>query len=199
MLAMAAVLLIAGCSDSTAPLGVDIPPPDTSLDPAALVAPTLIWGCDGWVGAPLTGNNILVDVSFVRRDIDDPDDHPYATHLNAVARHGGQVVYKFHFPVARVWISPADIPALGRESVVNGIFRVNDARRHDWIVGAGFRLPYSYIDGAVRYAQLGGRVDFKWSSTNGIAGLLPDASATALRKSIGVEYVESMAGVWCLA
>ena len=190
---------ISGCSSITDPKSYELPERDYSLDPSALVAPNLIYACRGWAGPKVTGNEkIFVDVAFGRGRLEDPDDRPSLSHIAAVEKHAGTVVYKFHFPVARVWIAPSRIPELGNESGVIAIYAVTNLRRYDWFVGVGYEKPYSYLDGATRYAEIGGRVDYKWNSINAISGLLPDLSATVLRQDAGVDYVESMGAVGCI-
>lgn len=185
-----ALAAISGCSWLTESTGYKLPDPDLSLDPAALQQPKLIYLCGGWVsGAPPVEENILVDVSFNRPGPEYPDDRPTSAHLAVVRKHGGEVLYQFHFPAVRAWIPSRNIPALSLDVV--GVFKVADPRRYDWNAAVGYRLPYSYREGEVRYNELGGRVDYRFDVTNSIAGLLPDRSAVVLRNDPNVTYVES--------
>jgi len=187
-----AVTALAACSVITGPDGYDPPPEDRSLDPAALRAPQLLYLCGVWVdGAPPTEENILIDVSLSRPSLELPEDRPTSAHLAVIREHGGQVVYQFHFPAARVWIPVRKIPALALSRSVIGIFKVADPRRYDWNAGVGYRLPYSYTEGEVRYAQLGGRVTHRFNVINAISGLIPDRSAAVLRRDGNVRSVES--------
>ena len=179
---------------ATEPLDYTLPDPDFSLDPAALSKPAPMYACGSWINGPEPSEEkVFVDVSFDRGTESDPDDHPTDRHLAAVTRHGGEIVYKFHFPVARVWIKTNEIPALSKEAPVLLVFRIPNLRRYDWQAGAGFIKPYSYKQGATRYAQLGGRVDLVFDQFNSISGLIPDRSVSELRRDEHVDYVESSA------
>jgi hypothetical protein len=179
---------------ATEPLDYRLPDPDLSLDPAALSEPVGMYACDSWIyGSEPLEEKVFVDVSFDRRTLSDPDDHPTSRHLEAVTKHGGQVVYKFHFPAARVWIKTSEIPALSKEESVRLVFRIPNLRRYDWPAGAGFIKPYTYQQGAVRYAQLGGRVNVLLDQINYVSGVIPDRSVPELRRDEHVEYVVSSA------
>jgi hypothetical protein len=179
---------------ATEPVEYSLPDPDLSLSPAALARFNLIYACGSWVNGPQPSEEkVFVDVSFDRRTAADPDDRPTSRHLVAVANHGGQVVYKFNFPAVRVWIKTSEIPGLSREESVIAVLRVSNLRRYDWPAAVGFIAPYSYQQGASRYAELGGRVDYVFSSINGISGVIPDRSIPELRRDVRVEYVASRA------
>lgn len=178
------------CSWLTEPGGYRLPDPDLSLDPAALQQPKLLYLCGAWVdGTPPPEENTLIDVSFNRPGLEYPGDRPTSAHLATVRNHGGQVLYQFHFPAARVRIPTRNIPALALD--VLGVFKVADPRRYDWNAAVGYRLPYSYKEGEVRYEELGGRVDYRWDFINAISGLIPDRSAAVLRNDPNVTYVSS--------
>jgi len=171
-----------------------LPDPDLTLNPAALSEPVGIYACGEWVNGPQpVEEKIFVDVSFDRRSPSDPDDHPTSRHLAAVTRHGGEVVYKFHVPAARVWIKTGEIPALTREEPVQAVLRIPNLRRYDWRAAVGFIAPYSYQQGAARYGELGGRVDLVFDRINGISGLIPDRSISELRRDARVEYIANHA------
>jgi hypothetical protein len=181
-------------SCATEPIDYVLPDPDLSLDPAALSPQRIIYQCDKWVnGERPTDEKIFVDVSFDRRSESEPADHATSRHIAALVKHGGQVVYQFHFPAVRAWIATSEIPALSKEEPVVAILRIANLRRYDWNVGVGYLLPYSYEEGARRYAELGGRVDFRFNSFNAISGVLPDRSVETLRKDPNVQYAESLA------
>jgi hypothetical protein len=179
---------------ATEPLDYTLPDPDPSLDPAALSKPVAMYACGEWVnGGQPPEEKVFVDVSFDRRSPSDPDDHPTSRHLAAVTKHGGEVVYKFNVPAARVWIKTSEIPALSREEPVIIVLRIPDLRRYDWQAAAAFIAPYSYHEGAARYAQLGGRVDFVFDQFNMISGIMPDRSIPELRRDAHVGFVASQA------
>lgn len=186
-------VLLSACSLFTEPLGYDLPDPDLSLDSAALQQPYLIYGCGRWIdGGPPLDEKIFVDVAFLRPNLgEEPDDRPTARHLAALARHGGKVAYKFQFPAVRAWIATKDIPGLAGDKAVNSVFRVANLRRYDWNASIGYRSPYSFKDGAIRFEELGGRVDYRFNVINAIAGLMPDRSAAILRRDSNVDHVES--------
>lgn len=193
-----AFLSAIGCSGSTAPVGFTLPDPDPSLDPAALVSPTLLFVCNSWVGnTPPTEKSLFVDIFFGQRSADDPDDRPRSASIDAVERHGGQIVYRFHFPAVRAWMEASEIPALVKEGGVNVVFRVTNPRRYDWATFVGYKKPYSYLDGTARFEELGGRVTSSYNSINAIFGLIPDRSVTALRREAAVDYV-SGGGYGCV-
>lgn len=186
------LVLLSGCSFLTEPLGYDLPDPDLSLDPTALVQPRLLYGCGEWLNGPRPDDEkILVDVSFVRPTLKDPEDRPTATHLAALKRHGGQVLYTFQFPAVRAWIATDDIPGLDAEIAVESLFRVANPRRYDWNASVGYIGQYSYKDGATRFAELGGRVDYRFDVINAISGLIPDRSSAVIRGGRNVDYMVS--------
>ena len=186
-------LLIMSCA--TEPSDYELPEPDLSLDQAALVEPRVLFMCDGWVdGSPPLDIKIFVDVSFVRRTLDDPYAAPTKGDLATISRHGGQVVYKFHSRAIRAFMPTASIPQLGNEPSVNLIFRVANVRRYDWISGVMFRKSYPLAQGAERFRELGGRVEYQYTSINAVSGLLPDRSLSTLRADPNVEHVESLEG-----
>jgi hypothetical protein len=186
----AVVFALSACA--TEPLDYLLPEPDLSLDPAALAQPRLMYACGTWLyGDKPTEAKVFVDVSFDRRLQSDVYDHPTSRHIAAVERHGGKIVYKFHFPAARVWIATDSIPALASEVPVRGVLRIADLRRYDWNAGVGYIKPYTYQEGITRYVELGGKVDFVFNTINGISGLIPDRSIGALRSDPRVAYVES--------
>lgn len=184
--------LLSACSLLTEPLGYDLPDPDLSLNPAALEPQNIIYGCGRWIGDPPVEEKIFVDIAFLRPDLDEePEDRPSPRHLAALARYGGKVAYKFHFPAVRAWIATKDIPGLAGDRAVNSVFRVANLRRYDWTASVGYRGDYSYRDGAIRFAELGGRVDYQFDVINAIGGLIPDRSAAVLRQDRNVDHVAS--------
>lgn len=181
----------------TEPKGYDLPDRDYSLDPARVVQPEPLYGCGVWVdGKPQVDEKIFADIAFVRRELEDPYDAPYPRHIEIVKRHGGQIVHRFNVPAVRAWISTARIESLAAERDVLVIFKVANLRRYDVAVFVGYNEPYSYVEGAIRFAQLGGRVGSTYNSFNSLFGILPDQAIPVLRNSPHVEYVED-AGWFC--
>lgn len=198
VLDLAVVLLSTACSVLTEPREYTLPERDYSIDPAALVAPKLLFGCGRWaVANPPKDKKIFVDIQFVRPTLADPGDRVYRSHIAAVEKHGGEIVYEFHFPVARVWISANEIPELAKESGIDGFYSVSNLRRYDWPTGVGYVKPYSFEEGAVRFEQLGGRVYSRYNTINAIGGLIPDVAAAVLRQDKRVDYAESQGGIYC--
>ena len=194
------LLLLCACQGSTEPAGFTLPPPDLSLDPAAIREPRLLYLCKSFVDSvvvnrqlrpipPPNDTNILADVSFGRTGPELPMDRMLDSQRQAIARFGGRIVYSFHFPAARVWIPTRNIPGFFAATQAV-IYWVRDPRRYDWPVGVGYRAPYSYTQGAARFQKLGGRVDGLWNVINALGGVLPDRSVPALRADRNVEYVE---------
>lgn len=183
---------LVACNTPAGPKDYRLPEPDLSLDPAALVAPSIIYACGAWVGTQPTEEKIFIDVAFLRPVPDtEPMDRPSARHLAALKKHHGTVAYTFHFPLVRAWIATKDVPGLAADPAVYTVFRVADARRYDWYVSVGYRSRGGLDAGIVKYAELGGQVDYRFTSINGLSGLIPDRSTTALRQDPEVSYVES--------
>jgi len=176
---------------ATEPLDYVLPDRDLSLDPAALAEPRLIYECNKWIGEKPTDEKIFVDVAFDRRTEAEPYDHPTSRHIAAVQKHGGKIVYKFHFPAVRAWIASSEIPALYDEEPIKAVIRVTNLRRYDWSAFVGYVRPYSYQEGARRFPGYGGRVDIVLDQINAIVGLIPDESVAALRNDPNIDYVET--------
>jgi hypothetical protein len=185
----AAVLSIAGCSGSTEPVGYTLPDPDPSLDPAAVVRPTVLYACGYWNGDVPADSTLFIDIAFNRKETD-PVDRPLSASIAAVERRGGQIVYRFHFPVVRAWMQSNAIPALFRDGGVNAVYRVTNPRRYDWGTFVAYVKPNSYADGTGPFEQLGGRVDSRYNSINSIFGVIPGASVSTLRRDGNVKFVE---------
>ncbi len=191
--------MVAGCSVLTEPNGYDLPDRDYSLDPAALVESRMLYACGRWRGGvPPAPGKIFVDVAFGRPSAEDPDDGPYERHTALVKRHGGKIVHEFNVPALRVWLETSSIPALAAEEHVMGVFEVVNPSRYDWPVSVGYKASYSHLDGAVQFAELGGRVEHRWNSINAIHGLIPDQVIPVLRNSVHVDYVEG-GGWFCIS
>lgn len=85
----------------------ELPPPDESLDPAALRVGEVLYACNGWApGEQPDSAQILVDLFFGRRGPQDPTDRPRSESLDAARAVGGRIVFVFAFPAARVRIAP---------------------------------------------------------------------------------------------
>lgn len=194
---------LSGCRWFTEPVGFVLPPPDPSLDPSALRDPVFRFLCGTWVDSIVINRQlrpvpqpsepwVLIDVAFGRLGPSDPPDRLTPEHRSVIKRHGGQVLYPFHFPAARIWIPTRNVPGLstGARSTVS-IFYVRDPSRYDWPVGVNYKRPYSFRDGEPRFAALGGRVDYRFDVINSLAGLLPDRSVAALRADSEVAFVEA--------
>ena len=193
---LAIIVCLAACSGATEPLGYVLPEPDESLDPAAVVAPTVLYACGYWNGDAPNDGKLFVDIFFGRRSEKDPEDSPRSESVAAVEARGGQIVHRFHFPAVRVWIESSAIPALSRDGVVNAVFAVSNLRRYDWSVIVGYANPNAYANGGGRIAELGGRVGPRFNSFNAISVVMPDASLNALRRDADVTFV-SAGGIGC--
>lgn len=175
-----------------------LPPADPSLDPAALVLGEPLYACGQWsaAGRP-TDQRVLVDLFFGRREPSDPMDRPRQASLDAVRAAGGNALFQFAFPAARVRIDTDRIPGLVDSGVANYARTVPDARRYDWDVIVGFKRPSTNAD-SLMFVNLGGRVSYVFQSMSAIAGYLPNASIAAYRTHSDVQYVEA-GGLGCLA
>lgn len=137
----AIAVFLAACSGSTEPVGYVLPEPDKSLDLAALVTPTVLYACGYWNGNAPTEGKLFVDIAFGRRTENDPPDRPRSASIAAVEEHGGQIVYRFHFPVVRACIESSAIPALYHDGGVNAFYAVSNPRRYDWGVLLDMQNP----------------------------------------------------------
>lgn len=198
-IAACATLVAAGACGSndatrTAPDLSDyvLPPPDTSLDPARLQVGEPLFVCRRWSPSRPSDARLLVDVFFGRRSPEDPDDRPLQESLQDVVDRGGEILFVFPFPAARVWIVTDSIPRLR----ANYVATVPDASRYDWEVGVGLSHPLTAADSA-RFVELGGRVKYLWPLLRGLAGSLPSRSVPTLRATLGVTYVEA-SGYGCV-
>jgi hypothetical protein len=199
MATCAALVAAAACGSSdfarTAPqLGdYELPPPDASLDPARLRVGQPLFACGRWATPRPADERLLVDVFFARRSAADPDDRPRPESLQDVADRGGEILFVFPFPAARVWIATDSIPGL----LANYVATVPDPTRYDWPVSVGLSHPLTAADSA-RFAELGGRVRYLWPLMPALAGDLPSRSVSKLRATSGVTYVEA-SGLGCVA
>ena len=195
----ALVLGVLACVDSTGPARDDyeLPPPDSTLDPAALRVGEILYACNRWgaAGAPSV-DRVLVDVFFGRRNATDPDDRPRLESLSAVQARGGKVLFQFAFPAARVRIDTREIPPLVDGGEVSFVRTVPDPRRYDWNAIVGFRRPLTPAD-STTFVALGGRVQYVFQLIPAIAGDLPNGSLVTFRQMHDVEYAEA-AGVGCI-
>jgi hypothetical protein len=193
-----ALVAAGGCGSSdparTAPRLGDrvLPPPDTSLDPARLRMGQPLFACGRWATPRPSDERLLVDVFFGRRSPADRDDRPRQESLQGVADRGGEILFVFPFPAARVWIATDSIPGLP-----GSVWTVPDPTRYDWPVSVGLSHPLTAADSA-RFVELGGRVRYLWPLMPALAGDLPSRSLAKLRATSGVTYVEA-SGLGCLA
>jgi len=166
-----------------------LPPPDTSLDPAALRLGEIVFACGGWdlPGRP-SDSRILVDLHF-RGAATDPADGPGQASLDAVRAAGGSVLFQFAFRAARVRVDTDRIPALAAGGIVDHARAVPNPRRYDWAVIASFSRPITVSD-SLEFARLGGRVTRVSQSFAMVAGILPNSSIAAYRGYEGVQAVE---------
>lgn len=190
---------LAGCRNSSGPEdGCELPPPDASLDPAALRIGAAIFACGRWgEGGKPSEAEVTVDIFFGRRGPEAPPDRPVAEHLSSITDRGGTVCHEFNFPAARARMDKDRIPELDADWPDASVHEVPDLRRYDWIVIVGYRRPLEEAD-SVRFVALGGRVEYRLEFIDAIAGPLPDRSIPELRSLEDVEYVEA-AGLLCVA
>jgi hypothetical protein len=187
-LAFAALSILAGCSDSTAPY--QLPPADSSLDPNALTVGQVLHRCGTWVSAAPTSDYAVVDVFFGRRDEHDPPDGPVAAHTDFIRSIGGWSLALFNFPAIRAYLPTSAIPLVNQSWPVSSIHSVADERRYDWRATVAYDRPIASSDSAT-VAALGGRVMRQFANLNMLDIVLPNASFPALRHSPGVKLVEA--------
>ncbi len=131
-------------------------------------------------------------MSFGRVGPADPMDRLTSAYRDLIKRHGGQILYTFRFPAARVRIPTKNVRSLAVGAPSVSILYVLDPRRYDWPIAVGYRRPYSYVEGERRFRELGGRVEYRFDAINALGGLIPDRSVAALRGDPNVEYVEGV-------
>lgn len=89
------------------------------------------------------------------------------------------------------------VPELIRASDWATVRDVPDASRFDVRLTVGFRRPVTDAD-VERFAELGGRVDYRFTSFPALSGALPDRSIPAYQADPDVTWIE-LATVICLA
>lgn len=188
------VALIA-CSESSAPTTYQLPPPDQSLDPAAIRIGGVYYRCDQWILQSPAEGNVVADVFFGRRTAGDPADHPLDEHLAVIRAVGGTSLFSFKFPAVRAWLPARSIPEVYDRWPGASIHTVPDEHRYDWLATALYDQPISEAD-LQRVSELGGRVVEHMEALNMLAIELPNASFPALRSSANVRFVEA-AGQVC--
>jgi hypothetical protein len=197
--ASALVFVAVACSDTVGPADEYVlPPPNSSLDPAALRLGEVLYACGRWgAGGRPAAERVLVDLFFGRRSADDPPDQPLPASLDAVRARGARILFGFAFPAVRVRIDTREIPPLVDSGIVNHARTVPDARRYDWQATVGYRRPLTASDSAT-FLALGGRVTYVFRVMPAISGELPNSSIAVFRQMPDVEYAEA-AGVGCRA
>jgi hypothetical protein len=193
LLALAAALVGAACRSVTDAEPYVLPPPDASLDPAALREGRVLYRCGGWLrNARPAGERVVVDVFFGRRGPEDPPDRPLPAHLARVRAAGGQVLHEFSFPAVRAYVPVAGVPSLTGGGFDPAVHEVPDPRRYDWRATAVYRAPLTAAD-RERVRTLGGRVDSVLADLNFLVVTLPDRSYPTLRAESNVDAVEAAA------
>jgi hypothetical protein len=185
IVACAALLAAGACGPD-----YELPPPDPSLDPAHLRVGTPLYDCSGWLSARPTDARVLVDVFFGRRSAADPADQPRQESLRSVTDLGGEVLFEFPFPAARVWIETGNVPALVDRNIASYVATVPDPTRYDWDIGVAFSHDLTQAD-SVRFVELGGRVMHVLIYIRALEGYLPSRSVPTFRATEGVAYVEA--------
>jgi hypothetical protein len=138
-----------------------------------------------------------VDIYFGRGTADGPWDGPTGADVRLVQAHGGRVHYRFHVPAIRARIALSRVPDLVQEGGIT-VREVPDPERYDVPdVGVGFNRALRDSDVAL-FAELGGRVNYRWDSFNALSGHLPDQSIPALRRLVDVAYVAAASGSSCV-
>lgn len=195
----AAALLLGACSDATLPLqpAPNLPEPDASLDPAAVVI-------GQYIATPCNANEhlrgsrewALVDIFFSRRSDSEPVDGPQDHHLSAVTARGGVVLHRFNVPAVRAWMPLREVPVLIDRGHWISVRDVPNPRRYDLIVIASYTSPVEDAD-VDRFQSLGGQIKSRYNVIPAIAGIIPDASLPELRAQPRTEQVLPD-GVVCL-
>jgi hypothetical protein len=193
------VFIAVACSDTAGPAGdYVLPPPNSSLDPAALRVGEVLYACGNWAaGGRPAAQRVLVDLFFGRRTDGDPLDQPLLASLDAVRARGARILFGFAFPGVRAWLDTREIPALVDGGIVNHARAVPDARRYDWQATVGYRRPLTAFDSAT-FVALGGQITYVFQGMPAISGELPNSSIAVFRQMPDVLYVEAE-GVLCLA
>lgn len=211
-MALAAMVLGAGGCDEETVLGpehlagpdtYELPTADTSLDPARLSVGDLIATPCTPLGPappdPLAYRHEwgTVDVYFGRATADDPRGAPTPADVALVESHGGRVLYLFNVPVTRARMILSRVPELVEDGFWITVRDVPDPTRYDVALTVGF--DRELVDADVdRFAELGGRVTYRFDFIDALAGILPDRSIPDYEAQPDVAYVETE-GLSCLA
>lgn len=205
------LILLPACGELAAPEAPDeghsrsdaleLPPPDTSLDPERLAVGELIaTPCVQWGDpfAEVRGRDewAFVDVYFGRMTADGQWDGPTDDDVALVREHGGTVLYRFNVPAVRARMILSRLPDLVMDGLWITVRDVPDPARQDVPLTVGFTRALTDSD-IVRFERLGGRIDYRWDSINAISGPLPDRSIPDLRSRPEVDYIQAV-GVSCL-
>jgi hypothetical protein len=197
-IAVLPLVVAAGCSEVL--LGgseaYQLPTPDASLDPDALVLGEVIAACRGNPAHRASNERVLVDIFFSRMREQGPDDRPTAAHIRAVTMRGGTVLHRFNVPGVRARIDLARLPELVDLPSMPLVLSVPEPRRYD------LRAIVSYtreIQGAdsLRIHELGGRVVRDFPFIDALVVEIPDRSIPALRGDADVRRVR-VDGMFCL-
>lgn len=172
-----------------------LPPPDQSLDTAAIRIGGVYYRCGEWVLERPAEEYVVVDVFFGRRTAESPADHPLDEQLAVIRAVGGTALFSFNFPAVRAWLPTRAIPEVYDRWPGTSVHAVPDERRYDWTATALYDQPISEAD-LQRVNELGGRVVQHMEALNMLAIALPNASFPALRSLANVRFVEA-AGQVC--
>lgn len=166
-----------------------LPPPDQSLDPDALVLGDIIaTRCRRNEQLLSRREWAVVDIFFGRRSERDPLTGPQPEHLRAVSARGGIVLHRFNIPAVRAYIQLSRIPELVANEFWVTVREVPDPRRYDLQVLVGYVSSVQESDLEL-FRRLGGRITYRFSIMDGIAGVLPDRSIPELRASARTRHV----------
>lgn len=191
-------IIIAGCSSTVGPAPYQLPPPDTSSDPARLAVGALQYMCETWqtLRAPPPDSQLIVDVAFRLYSLSTDQTRPSSQHAAKVRSAGGEILYAFHHPAYRIRIAAAKVPKLAAgDSVV--VFSVPNLTRYDWRVTVMFAEHVVMDDGKYELIrQLGGQVVTVWPALKGLSADLPDRAISSLRGRSDVVSV-SPEGLFC--
>jgi hypothetical protein len=213
-LLLAALTLLAACASPVVPVlpewgDFELPPPDTSLDPARLaVGEVLATPCSltphGDHLAQLRDRHewIVVDISFGRNSLSDPRGGPTPQDKAWITDHGGRVLYDFAVPMVRARIVASELARMFRRMVQAGewpmVWAVGDLTRHDIPdLTAGFAVHLA-DEHVTLFESLGGRVEHRLDFIGVLVGPFPDRSIPTLSDPSIIEYLE-VSGVGCLA
>jgi hypothetical protein len=161
----------------------------TQPDYTPYVVEPVRYACGNWNPAPPSKNRALLDVHFGRRTGDDPLDRPREDSLDLVRQLGGEVVFAFNLPMARVILDVDRVPDLGA-NFVDGVSDPSEA-------GAGvvFRIGTPLSAGDLAYLESLGARDIRETRLF-VSAWVPDRAIRELVAQPGVSYLE-VNGIAC--